>query len=126
MGSSCSNLKNQVVNYYLFHKQIECFFINKYNDFYRQENEVKIEDFYVISIDLIKKWKNCSNYLIYKQSFDALYNTNNTSQLKSLLEKKFDEIYKEEEIGKYEEEFKDDLTAGSSWCCRSIIMYAFI
>ena len=55
MGNNDSNLKHQIIYYYLFHKQIESIFNKGYNPFYTKNNsnELKTENFYVINSEII-------------------------------------------------------------------------
>ena len=96
MGSSDSNLKNQIIHYYIFHKKIEWFFGNGYNRMFKNDkNELNIERFYVLDRDLVKNWKQYCNYYMFKTYFDDIKFTGNLKKYKEELEKKFDETNKE-------------------------------
>ena len=43
MGTDSSNLTNQILCYYLFHKKLELFFNNQYNPFINNKMEIKLE-----------------------------------------------------------------------------------
>ena len=77
MGCSSYNLTNQILYYYLSHKKLELFFTGQYNPFINNNNDsIKLENYYIISKDLIKKWKIYCNYYIYQACLDKinLYN----------------------------------------------------
>ena len=74
---------NQIKKYLLFHNQIELIFKNGKIPSYRYPPKIifggyfdyKIENFYIIDNNWIKKWKKYSNYELAKQYFN--FNTNN-------------------------------------------------
>ena len=78
MGSGSSNLNNQILTYYLFHKKLELFFSGQYNPFFQKNNEgIKLENYYIISKDLIEPWKEYCQYSLHKNYLDKIdfYNT---------------------------------------------------
>ena len=110
MGSSDSNLKNQIIHYYIFHKKVEWFFGNGYNPIFKNDKkELKVERFYVIDRYLVKDWKQYCNYLMFKTFFDEVKFDGNLKKYREELEKKFDttneeikleNLYWEKNIGK--------------------------
>ena len=121
MGSSNNKLKDQVINYYMFHKKIECFFKDKFNPFYNPNDGIKIENFYIINTALVKKWKIYCNYDMKKMEYDEIYNKCNVNQLKNKLEKRFEETYKETNIINFNDKFNNDLNVINSWYCRNML-----
>ena len=100
MGSSDSNLKNQVIHYYIFHKKLEMFFKHGYNPFFMKDNrELKIQKFYVIDKYLEENWKVYCNYFVFKTYFDEIKFNDNLEKYKDKLEKKFDKTNKEFKLG---------------------------
>ena len=67
MGSSNSTLTNQILHYYLFHKKLELFFHGNYNPFSQSQNEeIKLERYYIINPVLLEIWKEYSFYDLHK------------------------------------------------------------
>jgi len=98
MGVYESNLKKQIVHYYLFHKQIECFFNSGFNPFCLYKNPI-IERFYVVDSNLVQYWKDYCNYEKYKKLFDKVkMNSDDIEGYKNYLEKVFDKKNRKPDI----------------------------
>ena len=72
MGADSSNLTNQILCYYLFHKKLELFFNNQYNPFINNKMEIKLESYYIINKDILKSWKEYCNYSLHKAYLDKI------------------------------------------------------
>ena len=73
MGSASSNLANQILYYYLFHKKLELFFAGQYNPFIKSSKEnIKLENYYIINEGVLKGWKEYSNYYVFKDYLDKI------------------------------------------------------
>ena len=91
MGSSDSNLKKQIIHYYIFHKKLERFFTKGYNClFMNEKKELNIECFYVINKNLVDNWKYYCNYFIFKAYFDEVKFNSDFKKYKEELKKIFD------------------------------------
>ena len=122
MGSSDSNLKKQIIHYYIFHKKIERFFENGYNPFFKNEKkELNIERFYVIDRYLVQTWKQYCNYIMFKTYFDEIKFKSNLKKYKEELEKKFDETNKELKLENLYWEKNLNNTGELIWFSKSIL-----
>ena len=123
MGCSSYNLTNQILYYYLFHKKLELFFTGQYNPFINNNNDsIKLENYYIISKDLIKKWKIYCNYYIYQACLDKinLYNISLEEyiyKVRTAIEKLNKELTKNDIYDK----FKSGSNADTNWCSRNIL-----
>ena len=114
-------MKNQIIHYYLFHKQIEKIFENGYNPFYiNNNNQVKLEKFYVIDKILVEQWKNNCQYTTYKFNFEQIEIDSNNKKYISLLEKKYDKTNKELKLNDIQSSFWNGLV-DYQWCSKNIL-----
>ena len=123
MGNKDSNLKHQIVHYYLFHKQIESIFNMGYNPFYtnNNSNELKLENFYVINSNLVSQWKILCNYQMYEHYFNQIDINNNIKKYKSSLEDKFEQANKDIKQEDIKGVYPNDDLVESKWCSRNIL-----
>ena len=125
MGSTNDTIKNQIIYYYLFHKQIENLFEHGYNPFYRKNNnnnQLNIEHFYVIEKNLVKVWKTYCNYDIYKNYFDEIKLKNNNIELyKEQMKIIIDKLKKEIKLENILWKFNSDINNECKWSSRNIL-----
>ena len=88
MGSNSSNLRSQILYYYLFHKKLELFFTGQNNPFIQNNKEgMKLENYYIIDRNLIYQWMNYSEYSMHKTYLDSIeYNCDFKDYIKKLEE----------------------------------------
>ena len=122
MGSS-NNKKDQIINYYLFHKKIECIYKNKYNPF--ASAEVGLEKFFVVKKELVKIWMAHFDYNLYKYYFDEIFDflkcNNDFSNFKLLIEQKYDTLQNFGNKGKFEKQYNDNNFEETMWFNKNIL-----
>ena len=122
MGSS-NNKKDQIINYYLFHKKIECIYKNKYNPF--ASAEVGLEKFFVVKKELVKIWMAHFDYNLYKYYFDEIFDflkcNNNFSNFKPLIEQKYDTLQNVGNEGKFGKQYNDNNFEETMWFNKNIL-----
>ena len=117
-----SNLKNQVIHYYIFHKKLEMFFKHGYNPFFIEDNrELKIQKFYVIDKYLEENWKYYCNYFMFKAYFDGIKLNNNFKEYKEHLEKIFDKTNKTLKLGDINGKLDLENISQYKWFKRNIL-----
>ena len=124
MGSSTSNLENQITSYYLFHKKLERFFIAGYNPFYPQnKGELKIEKFYIINKNLLYMWKSYCNYELFKSNLDEIHlNNSDIDKYKDNIAKITKKLIKTLGIEDIPSIYYNDLTVECNWYSRNTII----
>ena len=125
MGSSTSNLENQITYYYLFHKKLERFFLAGYNPFYDQKKgELKVEKFYIINKNLLHMWKNYCNYGLFKSNLDEIHlNNGDIEKYKDDVIKITKTLIKTLGIQDIPFNYYNDLTVECKWYSRNILQF---
>ena len=115
-----NNKKLQIIEYYLFHRKIECFFNFGYIPFCLEKNNY-FEELYIVNKDWINYWKNYSNYNIAKSYFDKL--NSNIENLKEEIENMCDNMINTEEINSHgvSPSSMDNEKAGNHFCSKLIL-----
>ena len=123
MGCISYNLTNQILYYYLFHKKLELFFTRQYNPFINNNNEsIKLENYYIISKDLIKKWEIYCNYYLYQAYLDKmnLYNISLEEYIYNV-RTAIEKLNKELTNNDIYDKFKSGANVDTNWCSRNIL-----
>ena len=120
MGADSSNLTNQILCYYLFHKKLELFFNNHYNPFINDKKEIKLESYYIINKDILKLWKEYCNYSLHKAYLDKIdfYSISIegcVGKIREVIQKLNVELNKANII----EEFDNGANTECNWYCKS-------
>ena len=121
MGSGNSTLRNQILYYYLFHKKLELFFNNQYNPFSQNQNEeIKLERYYIINPVLFEIWKEYSLYDLHKYYLNkkGIYNISLDDYI-SKLEDKIKEVNDQNGKKDIKEAFYNDFRNDSNWYCKA-------
>ena len=121
MGSGSSNLTNQILTYYLFHKRLELFFNCQNNPFIQNNKEgMKVEKYYIIQKELIELWKDYCNYSLHKTYLDEInfYNTNIESYITNIKDS-IEKLNKELNKTDIKETFYNGIYTESNWYGKS-------
>ena len=121
MGSGSSNLTNQILTYYLFHKKLELFFNCQNNPFIQNNKEgMKVEKYYIIQKELIELWKDYCNYSLHKTYLDQInfYNTNIESYITNIKDS-IEKLNKELNKTDIKETFYNGIYTESNWYGKS-------
>ena len=121
MGSGSSNLTNQILTYYLFHKKLELFFNCQNNPFIQNNKEgMKVEKYYIIQKELIELWKDYCNYSLHKTYLDKIYfyNTNIESYITNIKDS-IENLNKELNKTDIKETFYNGIYTESNWYGKS-------
>ena len=122
MGSD-NTKKAQIINYYIFHKKIECIYKNRYNPFASAQDGT--EKFFVVKKELVKYWMAHFNYIMYKQYFDDIFDSlkfnNDFSKFKLFIEKKYDSLQEMEKMGIFGKQFNDNNIEETVWFNKNLL-----
>ena len=113
LGNKIENAKiNQIIQYYSFHKKIECIFKSGYNPFFKYQKSNKFkkitniknefifeEELHIIDNTWIDYWKTYSNYETAKSYFDKIqYDENNESKFEKEIKEMCQNMLRTKEI----------------------------
>ena len=121
MVSNSYELTNQILYYYRFHKKLELFFKGQYNPFILNNKDgIKLESYYIISKNVLEKWKVYCNYFLYKTNLDNIDFHNMTiEEYMNKLERKIRQLNLE--LGKNDilNTYSNDVTSESNFYSKS-------
>ena len=122
MGSD-NTKKAQIINYYIFHKKIECIYKNRYNPFASAQDGT--EKFFVVKKELVKYWMAHFSYIMYKQYFDDIFDSlkfnNDFSNFKLFIEEKYDSLQKIEKMGIFGKQYNDNNIEETVWFNKNLL-----
>ena len=121
MGNASSNLTNQILNYYLFQKRLELFFDGHFNPYTENKKEkIELENFYIISQDLLDKAKEYFNYPIYKACLDNVeFNNIKKEEYINKLKEEINNINKQFQNTEINKTYNNGLNAECTWYSRT-------
>ena len=121
MGNASSNLTNQILNYYLFQKRLELFFDGHFNpNIENKKEKIELENFYIISQDLLDKAKEYFNYPIYKACLDNVeFNNIKKEEYINKLKEEINNINKQFQNTEINKTYNNGLNAECTWYSRT-------